>query len=212
MLSLQLDLFKFSHPVVLNIIAPVFPGGVVALGWLYGHGAVWGTLHDERILKIVVGSFAVYVTGVVVSYLSEFELVFAALVAVLLMGSRPRDHSTNSEWRQVASKFLGAELSPPLEKELSWEQWYEVLGQYFPVTNFDNLFGSFYFLTITSIGWAGLVAGYISGQHCGWMIWASCVLLIVTNHVVFPLQFAKQRADSQCAFTAEILKAIKNHP
>ena len=68
----QLDLSKLSYATVLDIIAPVLPGGTIALGWLYGHPEVWSNLHDERTLKIVVSGFAIYVLGFVVLYLSTF--------------------------------------------------------------------------------------------------------------------------------------------
>jgi len=49
----QIDLSKLSYAAVLDIVAPILPGGTIALGWLYGHQEVWSNLHDERILKIV---------------------------------------------------------------------------------------------------------------------------------------------------------------
>jgi hypothetical protein len=30
-----IDLSKLSHATALDILAPIFPGGTIALGWLY---------------------------------------------------------------------------------------------------------------------------------------------------------------------------------
>lgn len=110
----QIDLSKLSYAAVLDIVAPILPGGTIALGWLYGHQEVWSNLHDERILKIVIAGFAIYVMGFVVLYLSTFELGVAAL-AVLIRSTTVYEPWKNSEWRRVASAFLGAELSPPVD-------------------------------------------------------------------------------------------------
>ena len=215
MLPVQLDLSKLSHPILPNIVVPILPGGIIALGWLFGHEAVWGSLHDERTLKIIAVGFAIYVIGMVLSYLSEFEL---ALALVLVVSPGWSDLSTNSEWRKLASEFLGSELSPPHEEPLSqqqcddsWKKWYGILSAYFPVTkNFVQVFGSFYFRTLNSVGWAGLLSAYICSRHVNWMIWAGCGLAIAISHVTYPLNFLKQAYDSRDQLTAEILKAIKN--
>jgi hypothetical protein len=110
----QLDLSKLSYATVLDIIAPVLPGGTIALGWLYSHPEVWSNLHDERTLKIAVVGFVVYVLGFVVLYLSTFELGAVAL-AVLIRRTTVYEPWQNIEWRKLASTFLGPELSPPIE-------------------------------------------------------------------------------------------------
>jgi hypothetical protein len=129
----QIDLSKLSYAAVLDIIAPILPGGTIALGWLYGHPEVWGNLHDERTLKIVVAGFAIYVLGFVVLYLSTFELGAVAL-AVLIRSTTVYEPWKNAEWRRVASAFLGSELSPPVE-----EPPVEALESALPVTNAESL-------------------------------------------------------------------------
>ncbi len=211
MLPVQLDLTKLSHPIVFNAIAPIFPGGIIALGWLYGHEAFWGNLHDERALKIIAVGFAIYIIGTVITYLSEFDLGFVALLAMIAVADKT-ESSKNSEWRKLASKFLGPDLSPPLEEQpLRWRKWHDILSVYFPVTkNFQSMFGSFYFTTLNSIGWAGLVSAYISSKYVSWLIWTSCGVVIAISHVTYPIHFAKQYSESTDQLTAEILKAIKN--
>jgi hypothetical protein len=49
----QIDLSKLSYAAVLDIRLANLPGGTVAIGWLYGREAVFGNLHDERVLKII---------------------------------------------------------------------------------------------------------------------------------------------------------------
>jgi hypothetical protein len=55
-----------------------------------------------------------YLLGFVVLYLSAFELGAVAL-AVLIRRTIVYEPWRNSEWRRVASVFLGSELSPPVE-------------------------------------------------------------------------------------------------
>ncbi len=116
MFPFQIDLSRLSYIAVWEtIVAPMLTGGTIALGWLYAREGVWGSLHDEMVLKIVVAVFAVYVVGTVVLYLSAFELAAVAL-AVLIRQTESIEPWKNREWRRLASKFLGEELSPPVEE------------------------------------------------------------------------------------------------
>lgn len=128
-----IDLSKLSYATVLDILAPIFPGGTIALGWLCSHEAVWSNLRDERTLKIVVAVFAVYVVGFVMVYLTTFELGVVAL-AVLIRKTEIHEPWKNIEWRRLASKFLGTELSPPAEEPPS-----ETPEQSPPFTNAESL-------------------------------------------------------------------------
>jgi hypothetical protein len=128
-----IDLSKLSYAAVLDIIAPIFPGGMIALGWLYSHESVWGNLHDERMLKIIVAAFVTYVVGFVMVYLTGFELGGVAL-AVLIRKTEIHEPWRNSEWRRLASKFLGTELSPPADEPPA-----EPVEQPLPVTNAESL-------------------------------------------------------------------------
>jgi hypothetical protein len=110
-----IDLSKLSYATVLDVVVPIFPGGTIALGWLYSHQDVWTNLHDERILKITVAAFAMYVVGFVMVNLTAFELGNVAL-AVLIRKTEIHEPWKNSEWRRLASNFLGTELSPPAEE------------------------------------------------------------------------------------------------
>jgi hypothetical protein len=110
-----IDLSKLSYATILDIVAPFFPGGTIALGWLYGHDAVLANLHDEKTLKIIIAVFVMYVVGFAMVYLTAFELSGVAL-AVLIRKTEIHEPWKNSEWRRLASNFLGAELSPPLEE------------------------------------------------------------------------------------------------
>jgi hypothetical protein len=98
MFPVQLDLTKLTHPIVFNIVAPIFPGGIIALGWLYGHESVWGYLHDERALKLMAVGFAIYVIGMVITYLSECELLFAVLFSVMRGGLIRQRTANGGNW------------------------------------------------------------------------------------------------------------------
>lgn len=243
----QIDVSKLSYAAVLDIIAPILPGGTIALGWLYGHQEVWGNLHDERTLKIVIAGFAIYVVGFVMLYLSIFELGAVAL-AVLIRKTTMCEPWKNSEWRRVASTFLGSELSPPVEEplaeplepsvpvtnaeslsktikenfakrmaplnfQLRWQKWYEILRVYFPAPQNPQLaFGNFYFSVLDSIGLAGLVSAYISHKHVGWLVWSTCILIVGVANVSFTLNFSQQQTPDSSGdqLAAELLKAIKS--
>lgn len=128
-----IDLSKLSYAMILDIVAPIFPGGTIALGWLYCHEAVWSNLHDEKTLKIIVAVFAVYVVGFVMVYLTAFELGGVAL-AVLIRKTEIHEPWKNMEWRRLASKFLGTELGPPTEEPPA-----ELPEQPLPFTNAETL-------------------------------------------------------------------------
>ena len=110
-----IDVSKLSYAAVLDILAPILPGGIIAVGWLYSHSAVWGNLHDERSLKIILAGFVIYVVGYVMAYLTAFEMAGVAL-AVLIRKTEIHEPWKNAEWRRLAFQFLGEELSPPLEE------------------------------------------------------------------------------------------------
>ena len=115
MFPFQIDLSRLSYATALDIIAPVLPGGTIALGWLYSHVSVWSSLQDEKTLKIIIALFAIYVAGLAVLYVSAFELGIVAL-AVLVRKTELNEPWKNGEWRKLASAFLGPELSPPIEE------------------------------------------------------------------------------------------------
>jgi hypothetical protein len=109
-----IDLSKLSYTTVFDLLAPMLPGGTIALGWLYGHQSLWANLQDEKTLKIMVAVFAVYVVGFVMIYLTSFEMSAVAL-AILIRKMQTDEPWRNPEWRKLASAFLG-ELSPPVEE------------------------------------------------------------------------------------------------
>src|ERR1700746_1542430 len=94
-----IDLSKLSYAAALDILAPIFPGGTIALGWLYGHEDVWRNIHDEKTLKITVAPCAIYVVGFLMVYLTAFELSGVAL-AVLIRKTEIHEPWKNSEWRK----------------------------------------------------------------------------------------------------------------
>ena len=118
MLPFQVDLSRLSYAMVLDLIAPILPGGTIALGWLYAHGAVWSNMHDERALKIILAGFAIYVIGLVVLWLSASE-IFVFAVIVLLRRTRISEPWKNKEWRRVAVKFVGPELCPAVDEPVA---------------------------------------------------------------------------------------------
>ena len=109
-----IDLSKLSSTTVFDLLAPMLPGGTIALGWLYGHQSVWANIQDEKTLKVMVAVFAVYVVGFVMIYLTSFEMSAVAL-AILIHKTQTDEPWRNPEWRKLASAFLG-ELSPPVEE------------------------------------------------------------------------------------------------
>jgi len=241
-----IDLSKLSYATVLDVVAPIFPGGTIALGWLYSHDGVWSNLHDEKALKITIAVFAVYVVGFVMVYLTAFELSGVAL-AVWIRKTEIHEPWKNSEWRKIAAKFLGRELSPatdeplaepldqplpvvnaqslskaikenftkrmaPLNFQLQWQKWYEVLRARFPMPpNSQQAFANLYFSTLNSIGWAGLVGAYLCSKHVGWLVWIACALTIVVSHASFALNFKQQQYPDPSGdyLAAELLKAIE---
>lgn len=113
-----IDVSKLSFATLIDIVAPMVPGGTIALGWLCSHESFWTNLHDERTAKIAIAIFVTYVVGFVVFYLTAFELGGAAFLW-LIRTTEINEPWKNSEWRKVAAKFLGAELSSPTEEPSS---------------------------------------------------------------------------------------------
>lgn len=111
----QIDLSKLSYAAVLDIVAPTLPGGLIALGWLWRHGDLFSALHDERALKFLIAGFVIYVTGIVANYLTTMELVAFTTIFLIKKMKVPDSPWVNTEWRNLAAKFLGPDLSPPLE-------------------------------------------------------------------------------------------------
>jgi hypothetical protein len=110
-----IDISKLSYAAVWDIIAPLFPGATIALGWLYGHPSIWINLHDERVLKIAMALVAAYIAGFVILYVAAFVIGLVAL-AVLIRQTEFHEPWKNIEWRRLASQFLGPELSPPVDE------------------------------------------------------------------------------------------------
>jgi hypothetical protein len=238
-----IDLSKLSYTTALDVLAPMLPGGTIALGWLYGHQSLWANLQDEKTLKVMVAVFAVYVVGFVMIYLTSFEMSAVAL-AVLIRKTQTDEPWRNPEWRKLASAFLG-ELSPPVEEppadssqiqvtnaetlsksikenfekrmaplnfQRQWQRWYEILKVRFQMAaGPQQAFANLYFSTLNSLGWAGLIAAYISFAHVGWLSWLACSLTIVISHVSFTLSFNQQQHPDPSGdqLAAEILRAVK---
>ena len=241
-----IDLSKLSYTAVFDTLAPMLPGGTIALGWLYGHPSVWANLQDEKTLKVMVAVFAVYIVGLAMIYLTSFEMSAVAF-AVLIRKTQTDEPWRNVEWRRLASAFLG-ELSPPVEEpqadsssqtqvikaetvsknikenfekrmaplnfQRQWERWYEILKVRFQApAGPQQAFANLYFSTLNSLGWAGVIAAYISFSHVGSLLWAACILTIVVSHVSFTLSFNQQQHPDPSGnqLAAEILRAVETY-
>jgi hypothetical protein len=111
----QIDLSKLSYGAVLDILAPTLPGGVIALGWLWSHNALLASVREERALNVVIAGFVIYLTGIVANYLTSMELVGVSVIVLIKRAKVYDPPWVNTEWRKLASKFLGPDFSPPLE-------------------------------------------------------------------------------------------------
>ncbi|HEX7896033.1 MAG TPA: hypothetical protein VF447_17670, partial [Terriglobales bacterium] len=189
--------------------------------------------------------FIVYVLGFVVFYLAAFELAAVAL-AVLIRRTQIYEPWKSTEWRRLASRFLGNELSPPVEEpprapaesvlaagaknlmeslkenhsarmaqlefQQRWQKWYDILKVRFPVgPSSQQTSANTYFSVLNSVGWAGLIAAYVSSGRLGLPVWAGSILTIVVSHVSFTLNFSQQQHPDASGdhLAAEILKAIE---
>jgi hypothetical protein len=103
----------------------------------------------------------------------------------------------------------------PLNFRLQWQKWHEILSAYFPAPpNPLQSFGQSYYVSLNSIGWAGLISAYLSLWRVGWIVWAASLLTIIVSHITYILGFKQQYypdpSGSQLA--AQILRAIKTPP
>lgn len=244
----QIDLSKLSYAAVLDIVAPTLPGGLIALGWLWRHSDLFYSLHDQRALNFVIAAFVIYVTGILTNYLTTVELAGFSTIFLIMRMKIYDSPWVNAEWRKLAAKFLGPDLSPPLEdiqppqpaepehlsalqkltratRELfrrseatmkfksNWETWYEILRAYFPADKTpQQWFADFYFATLNSIGWACLIAAYLSPRHGHWLIWIVGILTIVASHFAFTVNIEQQHNPdpSGTKLAAAMLKALKS--
>src|SRR5437899_697667 len=100
----------------------------------------------------------------------------------------------------------------PLNFQLRWQKWYEILVARFPMPpKPTQAVANLYFSTLNSIGWAGLVGAYISSKRVSWLVLASCALTIMLSHVSFALNFKQQQYPDPSGdrLAAELLASSK---
>jgi hypothetical protein len=80
---------------------------------------------------------------------------------------------TNPETLSKSIKENFENRMAPLNFQRQWQRWYEILKVRFQTPpGPQQAFANLYFSILNSLGWAGLIAAYISLAHVGWLSWA----------------------------------------
>jgi len=119
--DIKLDLSRVTYSTVLEIVvAPVVPGGVLAVGTLFLNPRLASTLLSSPFLgyrsRIATAVFICYAAGLLLNLIVNYtSYVVGYLVAHLFRERLLKSFPTpwkNPQWRKVARSFLGPRLAP----------------------------------------------------------------------------------------------------
>jgi hypothetical protein len=118
--DIKLDFSRVTYSNVLEIIAPIVPGGILAVGTLVLNPQLAAKLLSNPYLgyrsRLVAAIFISYAAGLLLNLLVSYTSYF---VGYILVSSGVFDKFipnptpwTNLHWRKLARRFLGPDLAP----------------------------------------------------------------------------------------------------
>ncbi len=118
--DIKLDFSRVTYSNVLEIIAPVVPGGILAVGTLVLNPHLAARLLSNPYLgyrsRLAAAIFISYSAGLLLNLLVNYTSYLLGYVVVSLWGSKlfptPPTPWRNLLWRKMARKFLGPDLAP----------------------------------------------------------------------------------------------------
>lgn len=118
--DIKLDFSQVTYSGVLEIVAPVVPGGILAIGTLVLNPSLAAVLLSSPYLgyrsRLVAAVFISYVAGLVLHLLVGYSSYLVGYMIGWLFGSKlipdPPTPWKNLMWRRMARIFLGPNLAP----------------------------------------------------------------------------------------------------
>lgn len=122
--ELKLDFSRVTYSSVLEILAPVVPGTILALGTLTLNPQLAGRLLASPLLgyesRIVAAILISYIAGLLLNLLVNYIGYTAGYAIGQVFGHKlfpnPPTPWRNTHWRRVAHAFLGNELAPSTDE------------------------------------------------------------------------------------------------
>jgi hypothetical protein len=130
--DIKLDFSQVTYSGVLEIVAPVVPGSILAIGTLVLNPSLAASLLSSPYLgyrsRLVAAVFISYVAGLLLHLLVTYSSYFFGYMIGHLFGTRivpnPPTPWRNLMWRKVARIFLGPDLAPSTD-ELYFKNFHE---------------------------------------------------------------------------------------
>jgi hypothetical protein len=118
--DIKLDFSRVTYPNVLEIIAPIVPGGILAVGTLVLNPSLAARLLSNPYLgyksRLVVAIFISYVAGLLLNLLVNYMSYFVGYMVGYFLTPKilppPPTPWRNLHWRKIARRFLGPDLAP----------------------------------------------------------------------------------------------------
>jgi hypothetical protein len=118
--DLKLDFSRVTYSNVLEIIAPIVPGGILGVGTLVLNPSLAARLLSNPYLgyrsRLAAAIFVSYAAGLLLNLLVNYTSYLLGYMVGFLWGSKlfpnPATPWRNILWRKVARRFLGPDLAP----------------------------------------------------------------------------------------------------
>lgn len=118
--DIKLDFSSVTYSGVLEIIAPIVPGGILGIGTLYLNPELAARLLSNPYLgyrsRLASAIFISYAAGLLLNLLVGYASYFVGYMLGYLWGSKifpdPPTPWRNLHWRRMARRFLGPDLAP----------------------------------------------------------------------------------------------------
>ncbi len=118
--DIKLDFSRVTYSGVLEIIAPIVPGGILAVGTLVLNPPLAARLLSNPYLgyrsRLAAAFFISYVAGLLLNLLVNYTSYLVGYMVGYLFTPRilppPPNPSRNLHWRKLARRFLGPDLAP----------------------------------------------------------------------------------------------------
>lgn len=122
--DIKIDFSQVTYSSVLEIIAPIVPGGILAVGTLLLNPALASKLLSNPYLgyrsRLIAAIFISYTAGLLLNLFVNYVTYFIGFQIGYHWGSKlfpnPPKPWENLLWRKVARRFLGPELAPATDE------------------------------------------------------------------------------------------------
>lgn len=180
MWPISIGLSRVPHRLVLQVIAAFIPGFLLVVGGLAARRDLAAEFFSSQTIGYYSKIALILITACIAGWILYLIVLGGPnyLLGQLWIRTRPpvNEHSTNSEWRKVARKFIGEDLAPTDDSK--WADWYLALQNYFLRSE-----GGITYELLTALqtsGWAGLIL-LIVGRLNHAFLWFIFLLAIIVG-------------------------------